>query len=1179
MTEEEYGSVGLVRETEAPERAVRESNPKKARYTGLSIASLRENIRIGRIKAKIEKYNKEFEKLKELAVEVNEKRLTESEVVEGEEKEDAYSEVKRGIEKYNAQAKKLAKLGVKILAFDEDIQKITLASESSVKAIRVPGFLIGPLRLLTKVGREQARLEKEAKQEKRVMEEKMYDAIVATAQEAIGQEVEDDINAEKFASLESVGTIKDIALDALNNESTVTPPGSDTEEPPVVENTGSEIEKVIINDELFQAAKEKWKQGAHNVFSEMVHGTLERVHSAESEVKALEELGRYTNSDRFYVTKAGEDLLLGYKHANQRPEAVDMSVFAEALGIEEKDEQVRLYNRFIDLCLMRDAWEKAASKGQINPPVSDKTEKGPDGTVIETVTMPRPGELRGEEGVYDEDRVVVFNYVVSSVRDGKNKEEILADVPETFTEEQKQVVETFTSDYEILTRGVAALDTFVAAKTTSYVAEEVVTPEEDNMFNFLKNASEQLGVGKGELKGKEIGILYVKDVDGRPVEALNPTKLAQLFGLDEKISKEDAANLYSGFAKMIKLSDVWMNVAQTNEIGEDGVVQANNRSAWKESNRETFNYIVNSVKAGTSAEEIIEQAMNNEKFDVVDMEIISTMVNDHYDIIKDAATIYYQEPVKEEDNELTNNKKAAIKEVIAELVEKKYGKAKVVDTEPVVTDGQGGSNDDELVVTDDAIGVSEDQSVEPGDDVVAEEEPVIADNDSYVTRIARAVDNVAKLIKARDQLDALNVESQKQIEALNALIEAELAKIDELTKDRMVSLGKTEEEKNVKVDEEVVVDEAVVGDVPNGEDTLNSDGVAAVDADEDSFVVELVDEIVDKEKRDSVAEFEEEVQPKQEVLLTNEELDKLFEQYEFKDGIHNFRVCVDNFDDAKRYVCAVDKLLFDHERSTIQIDRVPVQLENVVEVADAEVPVYEETVVAGDNLEGDAVVADAETPVYEETVVVGDNLEGDAVVADAEAPVYEETVVVGDNLEGDAVVADAEAPVYEEAVVAEVENTVSEEVSEEDEIAWWTRMAPVLDDPDQELLSRVNLAQRQKDEMTRRAADAFFAKKENERREEIAAATRERSAALRENDATRRDELASDPEKHEKRARAILDANDLKDVDISFLTVAQRDNPELYKQLYDTYINLKREELRSLSASLTSEDSVGSVRK
>ena len=104
---EEYGSAGLVRKTEAPERAVKGSNPKKARYTGLSIASLRENIARGRIESKIEKYNREFEKLKELASEVNQGRKD----IDG----------KDGEEQTNNEINELQKSGQK----QESIQQIT----------------------------------------------------------------------------------------------------------------------------------------------------------------------------------------------------------------------------------------------------------------------------------------------------------------------------------------------------------------------------------------------------------------------------------------------------------------------------------------------------------------------------------------------------------------------------------------------------------------------------------------------------------------------------------------------------------------------------------------------------------------------------------------------------------------------------------------------------------------------------------------------------------------------------------------------------------------------------------------------------------------------------------------------------------------------------------------------
>ena len=101
---EEYGNASFIRRTEDPTRAKRGSGPKKARYTGLSIASLRENIRMGRLEAKIAKYNREYEELWNLAKEVNSDRqdLEEGKV--------GFAELSEIIEKYNKQAKKLRKI-------------------------------------------------------------------------------------------------------------------------------------------------------------------------------------------------------------------------------------------------------------------------------------------------------------------------------------------------------------------------------------------------------------------------------------------------------------------------------------------------------------------------------------------------------------------------------------------------------------------------------------------------------------------------------------------------------------------------------------------------------------------------------------------------------------------------------------------------------------------------------------------------------------------------------------------------------------------------------------------------------------------------------------------------------------------------------------------------------------
>ncbi len=1166
---EEYGSAGLVRKTEAPERAVKGSNPKKARYTGLSIASLRENIARGRIDSKIEKYNREFEKLKELASEVNQGRK-EIEGKDGEELESTYSDVMVNIERYNAQAKKLAKLGVQILAFDEDIQKITLAGDSAVKAIRVPGFLIGPLRMLTKAGREKARLEKEAKAEKKVLEEQMFDAIVNTAQEAIGQEVEGNIDVAKFDSISTIGDAKEVALGAISGEGEVAPPTTDVEEtevevePPVVEAT---VSKVVINDELFKEAKAKWEKGIHNILSELVNTRLQEVHSAATEIEGLEKLGRYTNSDRFFVKKAGEDMLVGYVHGNQRPDSITKDVFAEALGIENEEEQTRLFNSFMDLCLMRDAWEKAASKGPIAKTIPEKREVVDGVEVVTPEIKPLPGALGGEEGVYDEDRVVVFNYVVSSVRDGKSQEEIIAGIPEAFDEEQVKVTESFVSNYEVLTKGVAALDEFVAAKTATYVEEPVEKKEENGMFAFLKTNFGQYGVGKGKLKGAEIDVLYIKGENGEAKEVVNPAKFAEIFNVGPEMSREDVLNLYGAFTKTVKFANVWAEVAnkRVDETIYEGTIENEYKeSAYDYDRKPVFDFIVDSVRSGMSAEEIIEKAKETEIFNENHVEIVTAMVTDHYDLVKDAASIYYgDKPIKKEDSDLVDMEKAAIKDAIAELVEKKYGKPKTV------TAAEDEVVDEEEIVDTTELGDNEDDKTVSGGTTDTDEE-VVVDEDSYVAKIGKLVNEISELAKHRDALEGAlgSEEAQKQLDALNKLINDKLAQIDELTNSNIVGLARTddEDEKNntagtavsgAEEDEVLDTDEEFAATLDEvADDTLEGEGLGT----DDEFAAVLDDAAV----------------------ISNEELDTLFEGYEFVDGVHNFRVHVENFDDAQRYVCAIGQMLFDHERSSIQIEVGPRELvveeDEVLNTDDEFAQVLDEAAGSG------AAVVDADEVVVEEEELGTDD-EFAAVLDEAagsgttvvDADEDKVVVVAGDTSSDDAVVEeeelgtdDAFAAVLDEAAadgigIAAVEE---EDLEHKDAIQWWTEMAPILDDPDQALLTRVNLAAKERERAAEAADRAIERRAFEERREELIAADKERRAALE-----------ADPERQERRARAILDANGLEDTDTSFLEEVRALNPELYGKLCETYREVKRNELRELSASLANENSAGSAKK
>ena len=136
--------------------------------------------------------------------------------------------------------------------FDTDIKKINLSLDSQVKAIRVPGFLIGPLRMLTKAGRAKAAAEKQVAAIKAQNEKVMYDAIVATAQDAIGQRPEDTASKDGMMSLrpEELATTIKTELGVIEPAKVEEPVA---EEAPVVEEIieeGFDDEEEMVFDDI-----------------------------------------------------------------------------------------------------------------------------------------------------------------------------------------------------------------------------------------------------------------------------------------------------------------------------------------------------------------------------------------------------------------------------------------------------------------------------------------------------------------------------------------------------------------------------------------------------------------------------------------------------------------------------------------------------------------------------------------------------------------------------------------------------------------------------------------------------------------------------------------------------------------------------------------------------------------
>ena len=172
MNEEEYQS-GFVRRTSDPTRAKHLKKPSRLKMTGDTLKSFLGNRKSGNLEKAFEKYNREYNELRRIAIEVND-------VKSEAESKDEFTDVKDKLEEYNAQVKRLAESAVRILLFDEDIQKIKFkidkdVEKSTARALKVPPFLIGPLKYLSSAGRAYMKVVKEEKEQ---------------AQEKLEQEIE-----------------------------------------------------------------------------------------------------------------------------------------------------------------------------------------------------------------------------------------------------------------------------------------------------------------------------------------------------------------------------------------------------------------------------------------------------------------------------------------------------------------------------------------------------------------------------------------------------------------------------------------------------------------------------------------------------------------------------------------------------------------------------------------------------------------------------------------------------------------------------------------------------------------------------------------------------------------------------------------------------------------------------
>lgn len=474
----DYANTGrFMSETTSPERAARQSSPRKARLTGASLAGFLENRSKGKISKKIDKYNEEYARLSDLAAQVDIER---KEVEEG---TLDYAEVQKSIKAYNAQARRLADIGVEVLVLNQDIQKITFGKEHAAKAIKVPSFLIGPLRLLSAAGREQARLERERREE---TENAIYQSIVTTAEEALGQVKDSQIDVDKFDSLE-VGNVAETVVADLVSEPSTDIPVEETETP-VVEEAAEEVVEVapvetVVTEpektpaELEQEAEERRKAAAEAVAkrNEAISAGLNKAYRnvpspkkyRESEAavkKAVAEddnfaiLANVAESFHLALVKNGSghaEMLEVFVNGERK--LITPSMFGKMSGLENKEEIMATYVNMVAISKFASHWDKVAVY-----------------ELQESEDSVRRVEAFGEENAN------VFNFVVGNVREGLSAEEITAKANEELSAVEANVVAAVVANYDVVKAGVAAMDSFmeVKEKAPEAVAEDVQVNDE-----------------------------------------------------------------------------------------------------------------------------------------------------------------------------------------------------------------------------------------------------------------------------------------------------------------------------------------------------------------------------------------------------------------------------------------------------------------------------------------------------------------------------------------------------------------------------------------------------------------------------------------------------------------------------------------------------------------------------
>ena len=471
----------ILRATEAPENATRVSKPKKSKMTAATYEGIRQNKETKKLAKKIDKYNREFAELQRLANETNESIGTND-----------YSAVMQNVELYNKQARRLAKIGVQVLAFDSEAYKVIFEKKQAARAIKVPAFLIGPLKMLSAEGRRKAAELKKVKAEKERLDRKMVDTIVSTAEAAIGEHSDDGLNVDydKISAL-SLGNLSELSQNGSpTGESATTAEeagkGSDEKEktdqatPVVTEptptDTKSEEDKKKEEEEARKAAEEQAKaEKRDKVNAAMQKKRAARQKAAVDVNDTFAFLSKISNSFvpiKYQKVKDGKKVVgKAVKSVGATGTSIVSAADFNKIGNinSQNSEEIRAnYREFVNLVDFAYLWRNSGKITKINRSTGQPVADGED--INSSLVV-------DQYHAFDEENRVVFDFVVNAVNGNMSNEEALAKAKEELSEEQVAFVEKLVSDpkkYETIKKGVSALDKLgVSVKKTS-VDEDVM---------------------------------------------------------------------------------------------------------------------------------------------------------------------------------------------------------------------------------------------------------------------------------------------------------------------------------------------------------------------------------------------------------------------------------------------------------------------------------------------------------------------------------------------------------------------------------------------------------------------------------------------------------------------------------------------------------------------------------